>query len=282
MHRDGDCAGVRGDPLPDPVRCDPDDLDRRARWLDTVHAVADACRAAILSAVDAGVEPGTKPDGSVVTNADVEAERAARAVIAERMPEAGVIGEELGALRPDAELVWVLDPIDGTAEFVRGIVTYGCIVGLRRDGRPEAGAFDHPALDLRLAGARGLGVRLNGAPVQRAAGSGRPRIGLPSPSSFRRRGDERHRYDRVVARFPDVRVYHTCYSHLCVATGALDAGVEWRVREWDLAATQVLVEEAGGAYRAIEDRTLADRSSVHSAVYGDPEIVDTLVALLAG
>src|SRR5690606_30548125 len=96
-----------------------------------------------------------KPDESPVTVADREAERAMRKILAERFPDHGIIGEEWGAERPEAEWVWVLDPIDGTRAFVTGNPLFGTLVALAHRGRPFLGVIEMPILGERWLGAAG-------------------------------------------------------------------------------------------------------------------------------
>src|SRR3954470_8011328 len=108
----------------------------------------------------------TKSNASPVTIADREAEAAMRDLIAAGYPGHGVLGEEYGSDRVDAEFVWVLDPIDGTKSFITGRPLFGTLIALTRAGRPVVGVIDMPALGERFAGAVGLGASFNGAPVR--------------------------------------------------------------------------------------------------------------------
>ena len=107
-----------------------------------------------------------KPDESPVTQADREAEARMRELIARDFPAHGVVGEEHGSDRADAELVWVLDPIDGTKAFISGVPVFGTLIALLRDGSPVLGVIDHPALRERWVGAAGQPTTLNGAAVR--------------------------------------------------------------------------------------------------------------------
>ena len=107
-----------------------------------------------------------KPDLSPVTIADRDAEAAMRRLIAARFPDHGIIGEEFGREREDAEFVWVLDPIDGTKSFISGVPLFGTLIALARRGRPILGIIDQPISRERWIGAAGRPTLFNGAPVR--------------------------------------------------------------------------------------------------------------------
>ena len=106
-----------------------------------------------------------KADLSPVTAADRAAEETMRALIEARFPKHGILGEEFGRVREDAELVWVLDPIDGTKSFISGVPLFGTLIALTRAGRPILGIIDQPVLRERWVGAAGRPTTLNGAAV---------------------------------------------------------------------------------------------------------------------
>src|SRR5207302_6027854 len=107
-----------------------------------------------------------KPDLSPVTIADRNAEAAMRRLITARFPDHGIIGEEYGEEREDAEFVWVLDPIDGTKSFISGVPLFGTLIALARHGRPILGIIDQPISRERWIGAAGRATTFNGKPVR--------------------------------------------------------------------------------------------------------------------
>ncbi len=130
------------------------------------EAMADAVRPVVLRYFADPVLFETKADASPVTAADREAEATMRRLIEAAWPTHGILGEEFGADRIDAALVWVLDPIDGTKSFVTGKPLFGTLIALLRDGRPIVGVIDMPALDERWVGAEGRVTTFNGRPVR--------------------------------------------------------------------------------------------------------------------
>ena len=141
----------------------PDSLVRFAGLL------ADAAGDVAQRYFRSGVQAEDKADESPVTIADRTAEAAMRALIEKEFPEHGIIGEEHGSVRRDAEWVWVLDPIDGTAAFIAGVPVYSTLIALCRDGVPVVGVMDFPAIDARFLGVTGQQTRLNGARISRSA-----------------------------------------------------------------------------------------------------------------
>lgn len=261
--------------------------ERRRQLLDATLDLADLCARTTASIVAAGFDISRKADESLVTTADVETEKVFRRRVEERFPDMGVLGEELGESNEGADFRWVIDPIDGTAEFARHVPLYGCIIGLHYKGRPLLGVIDHRAMDIRTHAAFGLGAFTNGEPLTLADCAAHEagvaaRIGLPSMASFLSPTDARSVFDAIVAAYPNFRAYHTCYAHTLAATGGLDAAMEWGTPLWDLAATQIIIEEAGGRYVEVEQIQIPGRGRFHSAVYGRPAVVNRLVEIIAG
>ncbi len=259
--------------------------DRRRELLDAALELADLCAETTASIVNSGFDVSKKADASLVTTADVETERAFRKRIQERFPEMGVLGEELGDSNQSADFRWIIDPIDGTAEFVKHLPLYGCIIGLHYKDQPLLGVIDHQALGFRCHGAYGLGAFANGerlriedcAPGEEGAVA---RIGLPSLASFFSPTDATPVFRAIVDAYPNFRTYHTCYAHTLAVMGGLDAALEWGTQLWDVAATQILIEEAGGRYLHVKDTELPGQGTFYSAVFGKPAVVDRLAGII--
>lgn len=260
-------------------------VSERRELLEAALQLADLCAETTASIVEAGFDVSKKADASLVTTADVETERAFRNIVDERFPDMGVLGEELGESRAHADYRWIIDPIDGTAEFARHLPVYGCIIGLHYKEQPLLGVIDHRAMNIRCHAAYGLGAFANRqrlhiddcGPGEAGAGA---RIGLPSLASFLRPPDASAVFRAIVESYPNFRAYHTCYAHTLVASGGLDASMEWATPLWDLAATQIVIEEAGGRYRCLKELELPGKKRVYSAVFGKPEIVERLAGII--
>ena len=161
--------------------------DDLGSYLDFAGRLAAAARAVTLEHFRRGIASEAQADLRPVTAADRESEAAMRAMIAEAYPHHGIIGEEQGSERADAEYVWILDPIDGTRSFASGKATYGILVALAHNGRPIVGVMDEPPLASRWQGALGRPTTLDGREVRvrPCAGVGQAWRGATSPHMFR-------------------------------------------------------------------------------------------------
>ncbi len=248
------------------------------------HALefADDARALILDALKRGFTVKHKPDGSFVTDADLRVEERLRARITEAFPDHGILGEEFPARHPDAPFQWILDPIDGTEDFVHRVPTFGSIIALYYRDRPLVGVLDHPALDMRASAGFGLGTYYNDARVQLTDPAPPPesaRLVLSARANFVRYRDAGDHFDRLVRVYPNHRIYRSCFGQTLVAIGKADAMVDYHDRAWDLAAVPILVTEAGGAYRLLHE-FVAEGAPVRSVVFGRARIVEDMVAVL--
>jgi len=188
-----------------------------------------------------------KSDGSVVTPFDLESERRIRAFLeAEQAHPWPVLGEELGGDAGGARYHWIVDPIDGTLPFSRGLASFGTLLALEDTltQRAIVGVVNLPALGETYSAARGAG-----------AWCGRERLSVAPPRAFKDCvvSAPVERFPQMTARatgpLPHLRCFADCYAHAMVARGALDALAEFRLARWDIAASQVLIEEAGGIVR---------------------------------
>lgn len=216
-----------------------------------------------------------KADRSLVTDIDLAVERRLRRLIARRFPEHGILGEEFPPHLPEADYQWLLDPIDGTHSLAHHLPFFGSIIGLHHRGRPLVGIIDLPLLDARYHAARGLGAwcnrrRLRLRDIPRSAlgdeiiaASGRAYF-----ASFGRAGA----FDKLVKTHLHVRGYGDCHGHALAAEGSIGAIVDFGVKGWDIAATQLLVEEAGGRY-VVVGRRGRGASMEYGIIAGKPSVV---------
>jgi histidinol-phosphatase len=185
----------------------------------------------------------TKPDLSPVTDADRAIERALRERIAAKRPGEPVLGEEEGG--PDeADVRWIVDPIDGTKNFSRGIPIWATLLALERGGEVVVGVASAPALGRRWWAVRGEGAFANGERI-RVSGVRRMEDAVFSftrTNLFAQRGRELE----LVRRAWHARTFSDCWQHLLVAEGSVDAAIDPVLYAWDIAPLQVIVEEAGG------------------------------------
>lgn len=191
-----------------------------------------------------------KSDGSPVTEADRAAERVIRETLRAEFPDHGLIGEEYGEqdLGDESTPRWIIDPIDGTISFTRGIPLFGTLLALSVAGETVVGVIDLPALGERYVGVRGGGCRRNGQLVRCSASSDLRRsiVSTGDPICFEWAG-RRPVFDRITREIPLVRGYTDAFGHALAISGGVDAMVDCDLNPWDAAATQLLVVEAGGA-----------------------------------
>jgi histidinol phosphatase-like enzyme (inositol monophosphatase family) len=233
---------------------------------------------------DHGVVNKLGPGGfDPVTEADKGAERAIRRLIAERYPDHGVIGEEYGEDRPDAEFVWVLDPVDGTRAFIAGLPLWCVLIGLRREGRPVLGSIGQPFLDELYLGHAG-GARLV------ARGESRPLRVRPCPrladaliSTTDPQGcfsdAELGAWTQVRAAARLARLGCDAYAYAMVAAGTMDLVLEAGLQAWDIEAAIPVIEGAGGLVTDWRGEPVGQRGG-QIAIAGDRACLEAaLVAL---
>jgi histidinol phosphatase-like enzyme (inositol monophosphatase family) len=216
----------------------------------------------------------TKVDGSPVTEADRAAERAIRACLHEAFPDFGIVGEEYGSEGPPEGPCWLVDPIDGTIGFSRGIPLFTTLISLLEDGEPVFGLIDCPVTDERFVGWKGGGCQRNGEPTRVSVEKSLSTaiVSHGDPFCFDLWG-ARPVFERMAAECGLLRGYTDAFGHAQVLGGGVAAMVDLHLNPWDAAATQVLVPEAGG--RCI---TLPERDGKIGLVFGSQALVDQLVA----
>lgn len=255
--------------------------------------LADAVSLARFRAVDLDVQ--TKPDRTPVTEADLAVERVIRDHLAAVLPSDGILGEEFGT-EGDATRQWIIDPIDGTANFLRGVPVWGTLIALAIDSVPVVGVASSPAMGRRWWAARGvgawtsasageLGASDDGADAASARFPGARRLrvsgveqladaslSFQSLAQWRQAGH----LDRLLALSERVwrdRAYGDLWSYTLVAEGLIDITGEFDVKPYDLAALIPIVEEAGGRFTSITGEpgpwhgsSLATNGRLHDAV----------------
>lgn len=247
------------------------------------EAAADVAAAVVRPLFRQSLPADTKPDRSPVTVADRAAEQAMRAVLAERFPEHGIIGEEFGADRPDARFRWVLDPVDGTRAFITGRPLFGTLIGLLDGNRPILGIIDQPITRERWIGVAGQETRFHGA-------HGRPgcrpcpdledaELSCTSPDLFSPAQAERFR--RLQGAAKRTSWGGDCYGYGLLALGGIDAIVEPGLKLWDWAALVPIIEGAGGQVRTWRGAPLQPEGEGDVVAVGDPALMGQIVALLA-
>jgi histidinol phosphatase-like enzyme (inositol monophosphatase family) len=190
-----------------------------------------------------------KADGSCVTAADVEVERYLRARILEKYPNDGIIGEETGEQTGCTGRQWIIDPIDGTYSFARGVPLYGVLIGVLIDGEPTIGVANTPAAGELVYARRGHGCFCNGK-RSRTTSTAFVRDSLLLATDFG--AFSKYGLSEGVERLQHLaacrRTWGDCYGHLLVATGRADIMIDHIMSVWDCAALLPIIEEAGGTF----------------------------------
>lgn len=246
--------------------------------------VADAITSAAFRRADLAVE--TKPDLTPVTEADRAVEIALREEIGRRRPGDVVLGEEFGSGgNGESPRRWILDPIDGTKNFVRGIPVWATLLALEEHGSLVIGVVSAPALGRRWWAARGEGAWA-GAPgsqgdpirVSRVSSLSDAQVSGASLSGWEEHGGPGGAVDLALRCWRD-RAFGDFWSHMLVAEGACEIALDPVVSIWDLAALKVIVEEAGGRFTDLGGAARADGSS---AVSSNGLLHDEALAILHG
>lgn len=223
-------------------------MDELSSLIAAAEAAADVAGAVVRPFFRSGLGVADKSDRSPVTIADRSAEQAMRAVLAERFPEHGILGEEFGLDRPEAKLRWVLDPIDGTRAFITGRPTFGTLIGLLDGDRPIVGIIDQPVTGERWIGASGRSTVFRG-PFGGAAGCRacpalqQAELSCTSPEML---GEREPRWRRLSGAVRRNYWGGDCYAHGLLALGQIDIVAECSMKLWDWAALVPVVEGAGG------------------------------------
>lgn len=249
----------------------------------TLADAADAVTLPRFRAVDLRVE--RKPDRTPVTDADTACEDRLRAVLATHRPEDAVLGEERGgALGPGR--VWAVDPIDGTKNFSRGVPVWASLVALVEDGRPTVGVVSAPALGRRWWAATGQGAHTRDP--ARGVAQGRLAVSAVAELADAYASTTDLDHWRTLGRQEDwlaltracweTRAFGDFWHHCLVAEGVLDVAVEPEANTWDLAAPQVIVEEAGGR---LTDLGGAERPDGGDSLTTNGRLHDAALALVA-
>ncbi len=254
--------------------------------LETAHELADISAKVILPHFRAPLQVDNKAGAGAydpVTIADRQAEQAIRAHLSERWPDHGIVGEEFGNERTDADYCWIIDPIDGTRAFVMGLPLWGTLIGLTHRGVPLLGVMNQPYTGERFwsdgrdahssgpAGEARLGTRSCGR-IEDAI------LLTTSPSMFSAQA-EIDRFETLSAQTRMTRFGGDCYGYCMLAAGHVDLVVEAGLLSYDIAALVPIVEAAGGVVTTWDGGSPAQGGRI--AASGDPALHEQVLAVLA-
>jgi histidinol-phosphatase len=246
--------------------------------LDLALALADAADAITMQHYQsASLSVRTKTDKTPVSEADEAVERMIRERIAAERPGDGILGEEFGTTG-DVARRWILDPIDGTKNYVRGIPVFGTLIGLEENGKIIAGVVSAPAMARRWWAAKGEGAfctelgKTRQMRVSNIDTVAQSHVAYDSIGDFDQYGGA-VRFLSLMRHCERSRGFGDFWAHMLVAEGAMEIAIEPAVSIWDMAPIQIIVEEAGGRFTDIRGEARIDGGSalstngrVHEAV----------------
>lgn len=223
--------------------------ERQSTLLEAAGELAQYAAAVAVRLYQTSVQVETKGDGSPVTIADRNAELAARDWLQQRFPNDGILGEEFPECNVGAKRRWILDPIDGTKAFVRGVPLWGTLVACCEGETVLAGAACYPVVNELVVAAPGEGCWWNGsrASVSTVA-SLKDATALITSERFEDEPGRSTRWRAMAAQTAVVRTWGDCYGYLLLATGRAEIMADNRMNPWDAAALQPVIEEAGGVF----------------------------------
>jgi histidinol phosphatase-like enzyme (inositol monophosphatase family) len=252
-----------------------------AELVALAHSLADAARPIAQRYFRTQVKIDDKSDASPVTIADREAETVMRDLLTKHVPAHGVFGEEHGAVRTDAEYVWVLDPIDGTKAFITGLPIFGTLIALLHRGRPVMGIIDQPIQKERWLGVEGERSTFNGTPISVRACADLADAYMYSTAPGMFKGAELQRHEVLAEKVKLFRWGGDCYAYGLLALGHVDLVVESSLKLYDYAALVPVITGAGGLITDWHGKELDMNSDGSVLAAGDPAIHRAARDLLA-
>jgi len=228
--------------------------------LQLALALADAADEITMRHFRGELAVRTKADRTPVTEVDEAVEQMIVDHLWQERPHDGILGEELGA-RGGSSRRWIIDPIDATKNFIRGIPVFATLIALEN----EVGVVSAPALGRRWWASRGDGAFCNGAPIHVSAvrDLGAAQIGYDDVAGFEAHG-LCDKFLALLRRCGRARGFGDFWTHMLVAEGAIEIAVEPQIAHWDVAAVQVIVDEAGGRFTNLAGEARADGGSAVS------------------
>jgi inositol-phosphate phosphatase / L-galactose 1-phosphate phosphatase / histidinol-phosphatase len=249
-------------------------------FLTLALSLADAAREAIRPYFRKPLVVDDKPDLTPVTAADRAAEQVMRSLIEQRFPDHGILGEEFGRVREDAEFVWTLDPIDGTKSFISGVPLFGTLIALTRAKRPILGIIDQPISRERWVGVAGRATTLNGAPIHCRACPALSGATLFATTPDMFKGGDAEAFSRVSNGVKLTRFGADCYAYGLLAAGFIDLVLEASLKPYDFCAMVPIIEEAGGIATDWQGSALNLASDGRILIAGDRRAHQAAIALL--
>ena len=259
-------------------------MEQRDALVAAAELLADVAGPILRRYFRAAFATLVKADDSPVTIADRSAECAMRAVLAQILPEHGIVGEEFGAEREAARLRWVLDPIDGTRAFITGRPTFGTLVGLLDGDEPVLGIIDQPITGERWIGVAGEPTRFRGGlggvvGSRRCSSLRQAELSCTTPDMMQ--DPPRPSWQRLAIAAGRVSWGGDCYAYGLLALGQIDIIAEAKLKLWDWVPLVPIIEGAGGRVTGWQGERLVPGHAGTVLAVGDADLLDEAVACLA-
>ncbi|MFZ1814059.1 MAG: histidinol-phosphatase [Rhizobiaceae bacterium] len=249
-----------------------------------LHELCDIAAEQTMPRFRSSIDVDNKDDGGFdpVTEADRSAEIAIRAILRERFPDHGILGEEEAPYRPDAEYCWHIDPVDGTRSFICGLPSWGTLIGFSRNGIASAGVMHQPFTGERyMACGQGSFLLHNGGRTRLATSRNEAldHTIMMSTSPFLFKGEDGPRYLELESRCKLVRYGYDCYAYAMLASGHIGLVVESGLKSYDIAALIPVIEQAGGVVTTWSGDNAIGGGSILAAA--NPALHEKAMAILS-
>ena len=258
----------------------PESLPAHDEFMRFAEQMAEVTGPILMAASAERPDVEFKPDASFVTSVDRAIETKLREMIETEYPDHGIYGEEFPAKNLDAEFVWVLDPIDGTAPFIAGIPVYGTLIALAWQGAPFVGLIDHPATVDRWTGVVGRFAKRNGHEVRTRRDQSPASSFVTCSNPDFMSPQELERFSRLRAKAPYVQYGGSCYAYGLLASGRTDIAIDSGLEPFDFFACSAVVNGAGGVMTDWEGASLTIESSGCILASGSPSLHRQVVDLI--
>lgn len=257
------------------------ELPDHHQFMTFAEDLADISREMLLSAANRQPEIALKEDASFVTETDRAIEQVLRERIHAQFPDHGILGEELGSYHLDADFVWVIDPIDGTAPFIAGLPVYGTLIGLAWQGRPYLGVIDQPATATRWTGVAGKFAHCNGQAVKVRPCCSLENAFLTCSSPDFMNQEAQVRFQQVRKKAQYTQYGGSCFAFGVLASGRTDLAIDGGLEAFDVYACAAVIEGAGGFMTDWEGQPLSFAMNGSVIAAGDRVCLESALALLS-
>lgn len=260
-------------------------MDELQEFKAKAEEIVREARSIIISGLSREVSYKLKADGSFVTDVDLAVEDLIRTRLQVAFPDHDVLGEEGPRTSGTSDYLWVIDPVDGTYSFRHRIPLFGTLLALNYRDRSIVGVIDLPALDRTYVAASGLGSRCNGRDLRLKDLSSEKAVRHEVIATGERKqfvkAEKSTEFDNLMRSHGSVRTYCDCFGHAMAIEGCVGAMVDYNIHIWDVAATEVLIQEVGGKFvRVRVDATGSVADARYDVVFGKPKVVDWALRVL--